>query len=261
MDNAQKLGSLSIVVVSCDRYADIWPHFFQLFHKYWPDCPYQVFLGSNHLEYNDQKVTNILTGDDFNWADSTKKMIEMVPTEYLLMILEDFFIRKPVDTEKIANCLVSLKELNGGYLRLRPFPKPDHVIPGYPEIGLIDKEAPYRLCLQAAIWRKELFLQLVQPGESAWDMEINGSKRSNEFKGFYCTWDSLIKYRAGITLGKWAPIGVKIMEEENMQIDYTRRSKMTPAEIKNLNVRIFRMNLLNLVPWKLRRRIKKLFIF
>ena len=259
---ADELGSLSVLVVSCDHYADIWPHFFYLFHKYWPDCPTQVFLGSNNLVYDNPGISNLLIGNDISWADSAKQMVESLPTEYFLFLLEDFFIRKPVDTKTLVSCLTALKHLDGGYLRLRPFPNPDHSLSGYPHIGMIDVGAPYRLALQAAIWRRDVFLNLVKPGESAWDMEIKGSRRSDNLTvGFYCSWEPIIKYHAAITVGKWSPQGVKICEEEHMEIDYKKRSRLTPQAIRRLYFRRMINKMINVVPWKLRRKLRQFLNF
>ena len=40
---------VTLLVPSCDRYADLWPTFFALLRRQWPDCPFRVVLGSNHL--------------------------------------------------------------------------------------------------------------------------------------------------------------------------------------------------------------------
>ncbi len=259
MQSLDTRNHLSILILSCDRYADIWPHFFTLFYKYWPDCPWRVFLGTNKIKLNDPKVVSLSIGEDANWADSAQKIVEKIPTDYFLVLLEDFFIRKTIMTNEITNCLLLLKELKGGYLRLRPFPKPDRHIPAYPAIGMIEENAPYRLALQAALWKKDVFLRLVQPGETAWDMEVKGTERSRSIpEAFYCTWDTTIHYRAGITLGKWSPVGLKICQEEKMQIDFSRRSKMTSEEVRKLKILEVFNNLVGVVPWKFRKAIKQL---
>jgi hypothetical protein len=257
-----QLDGLSILVVSCDNYSDIWPYFFQLFDKYWPDCPTRVFLGSNVLGCDNPRIENLLIGKDISWADSARKMVGCLPTEYFLFLLEDFFLRKPVDTKTVIDCLKALKQLDGGYLRLRPFPKPDRFLASYPRVGMIDIGAPYRLALQAAIWRRDIFLDLIQPGESAWDMEIIGSRRSDKFElAFYCTWQPVIEYYAAITLGKWSPLGVKICEEEHMEIDYKKRSQLEPPAIRKLYLRRLINAMTNIVPWKLRRKLKQFLKF
>src|SRR5262249_11393787 len=41
----------AILVASCERYCQAWRPFFTLFQRYWPDCPYQVFLGTDRGSY------------------------------------------------------------------------------------------------------------------------------------------------------------------------------------------------------------------
>jgi hypothetical protein len=153
----------------------------------------------------------------------------------------------------------ALKKLDGGYLRLRPFPKPDQHLDAFSSLGSIDLEAPYRLSLQAAIWNKNIFLQLIESGETAWDMELKGSNRSRcVSKGFYCTWKTAIHYRGAITLGKWSPIGLKISKDEGMQIDFFKRPKLTSEEIGKINSRKIVSALVNMFPWRFRRTMKNL---
>ena len=45
MNNCKE--DLTILDVSCDRYADFWEIFFKLFDRYWLDCPYKVYFGTN----------------------------------------------------------------------------------------------------------------------------------------------------------------------------------------------------------------------
>lgn len=82
-----------------------------------------------------------------------------------------------------------LKKLNGGLLRLVPMPGPDIVIEES-ILGIISKEAPYRVSTQGAVWRKDILAALLKKGESAWEFELNGTKRSRNLKSnFYGTTD------------------------------------------------------------------------
>jgi hypothetical protein len=42
------------------------------------------------------------------------------------------------------------------------------------EIIVSDQDAPYRSSLQAAIWKREYFSAMLQPGRSPWDFEERG---------------------------------------------------------------------------------------
>src|SRR3989338_3266453 len=72
----------SVLVVSCDKYQDIWKPFFTLFFRYWHDCPYPIYLGSNQRIYADQRVKTIAVGDDKDWSSGFRKMLEQIPQPY-----------------------------------------------------------------------------------------------------------------------------------------------------------------------------------
>lgn len=248
--------NMSVLVISCDRYADLWPVFFAIFRKYWPDCPYPIYLGSNRLSFPDAEVNPVLTQEDPNWSWSARCMIEQVPAGHLLVLLEDFFLFRPVDTGRIEQSLQAVRELGAGYLRLKPFPRPDRKVPGYPLIGEIERGAPYRCSLQAAIWRKDTLLSLLKDGETAWDLEEKGATRSNALsEGFCSTWRPVLHYTAGVTFGKWLPHVLDKCRREGAPVDLTKRQVMTRAEHLDWMRRVAQSSVANRVPWKTRRKL------
>ncbi len=42
----------AVLVVSCDNYSDVWSPFFELYSRFWPDCPFNTYLISNTKEYS-----------------------------------------------------------------------------------------------------------------------------------------------------------------------------------------------------------------
>ena len=247
------MTELSVLIPSCDAYADVWRPFFALFHRHWSDCPYSVYLGSNHITCDEPNVASLLIGEDRSWACSTRRMVEQIQTPYILMILEDFLLQQRVDTCRIVRLIADLERLQGGYLRLKPFPPPDVRLARFPEIGEIEPGAPYRGALQAAIWRRDTLLSLLRDEETAWEMEIYGSRRTDMLDcGFYCVWKAALVYTAGVTLGRWTPQGVAICRQQGVTVDLARRPMMKPGEALRLRWRWATAALLGVIPWKLR---------
>lgn len=248
------MNDMSVLVVSCDRYADVWPVFFSFFWAHWPEPPGDVYLGANRYRYTDPRVKMALTGDDPSWAESTRRMVEQIPTENLLMLLEDFLLLEDVEAERLTHCIEEFQALHGGYLRLKPFPRPDHRIPGHPEIGVIDVGAPYRTALQAAIWRKATLLRLLENGESAWDMELIGSRRSDTFvEGFYSVWRSILHYEAAIVRGRWLPWAVDLCRKQELQLDSRGRPVLSTLEYRRWRTGQWLHRLMQTLPWRVRR--------
>jgi len=250
---SRRTMSTCVLVASCDQYADLWPVFLSLFYRAWPDCPYSVYLGSNHLECNDARVKGILVGDDRGWGRGIREMLRRIESTHVLVLLEDFLLLSRVDTDLVLRLERQLIELDGAYLRLRPFPAPDYPLARYPLFGENALGAPYRCSMQVALWRKESLLDLLVDQESPWGFELNGARRSDiSARGFYCTWSHVFNYYAGVARGKWIPYGVAVCRERGVFPNLTARPMMTPKENMQRTVRRAIHEVLSLVPWRLR---------
>jgi hypothetical protein len=249
------MSQLSILILSCDRYSDLWPVFFKLFEKYWPDCPYPVYLGTNEKQFYRPNINLLRIGVDEGWALGAKRMLEFIQSDYVLIILEDFFFFRTVDTQQVTMLFKALVGLNGAYLRLRPFPSPDSKT-FHPNIGLIEHGAPYRVALQAAIWKKDVFLHLLTPGENPWQMELRGTVRSEQMtESFYSVWQPVFYYHAGVTKGEWTTSALRQLRQEGILPDLTARPLMTRSKSLQLEFTRWINRFINMVPWKFRRKI------
>lgn len=250
---------LSLLVISCDKYADVWNPFFKLFWRYWPDCPYPIYLGANQRTFDDPRIEMILTGKDYGWASSTIRMMKSINSEYVLVLLEDFLIYRAVDLREVDSLLEALVNENGAYLRLMPSSPPDRDDPSHENLGVIDPGSKYRVSLQAAIWNKDIFLQLLEPGESAWQMETRGTLRSEQIdKKFYSVWKPALHYQNAVVHREWVPSAVRMLKDEGITPDFTYRPEMSMSTILRLKrARLFR-GLAALVPRKIRRFIGNL---
>src|SRR6266568_9360967 len=94
---------IAVLVVSCDPYSDVWAPFFTLFWKYWPDCPYPVYLGTNEKTVPHNSVTTLRVGTDRDWSSNLREMLRQLRAEHVMLFLEDFFITARVDTASIQH--------------------------------------------------------------------------------------------------------------------------------------------------------------
>ena len=214
----------SVLVLSCDRYADLWQPFFTLFHRYWPDCPYPVYLGTNELAYDETEVTSLQAGEDRGWAVGAHAVLAQIPTRYVIVLLEDYLLTAPADTARIAE-LVGLASDDGlGCLRLAPVPGAAVELPGLPGVGELPRGAPYRVSLQAAVWDVRTLGALILDGESPWLLETAGSQRSNlrDEAFLSVTQDAAwpLPYLAtAIVRGRWIREGVELCRREGIEPD------------------------------------------
>ena len=221
----------ALLVVSCDRYRDLWVPFFTLLFRYWPDCPYPVFLGSNDETYPDRRVVPLAVGADVDWSTNLKRMLERIPLEGILLLQEDFLIDRRVDTERTRGLIGYAAAKGAACLRLMPIPGPDNPCADHPEIGEIRKGAEYRVSLQAAWWRKENLAAVLAAGESPWQFEVQGSRRSDTLAAPFLSLREgvdfpLDYYTTAVFRGYWEPGAVALCRREHIPVDLRARPVM-----------------------------------
>ena len=223
--------SLQILICSCDKYQDVWPVFFALFFKYWPDCPYTINLIANQCVFNDSRVRTILIPSDLDWSSTFLKALEKIEASHVLVMMEDYLFTRAIDTNVIqamTNCMI---KNNMECLHVYPEEKytTTSVKVGEYLLGEVIAGFPFRVNLQAAIWRKSSLESLVIAGENAWDFEVSGTKRSVLNNNGFFTVISNAKsapisyYCTGVVRGKWMPGAVTLCRREGIKLDFTKR--------------------------------------
>lgn len=225
-------ADVGVLVPSHDPYADCWEAFFTLLFRYWPDCPYPVYLGSNHQTVDHPRVEPILVGDDASWGDSVLAMLDALSHEVVLILLEDYFLMEPVDTGHVRRLVQLLRDHDAAVVYLRPSPRTTDTLEGDPTVGVLPPGTPYRASMQGGLWHSDALQELVEPGESAWEFELKGSARTDTmdrpFLSLVAGADWPVHYmRSGVDKGKWKRKALDHFEREGLEVDTSARPVWT----------------------------------
>ncbi len=72
------MRDMAILVCSCDKYEDVWKPMFEMFYKFWENCPYNVYLMTNNASIHHPKVKTLSTGDDITWSKAFRNALERI---------------------------------------------------------------------------------------------------------------------------------------------------------------------------------------
>lgn len=247
----------AVYVPSCDAYADLWAPFFSLFWSRWPDCPFQVYLGANARTFAHPRVATLPSSQGNNWSNRVLDQLASIPAPYVLMMLEDFFLDADVETDRVRARLADLRRLDGAVMRLVRMPGPDELLPGG-QVGRIEPGSPYRACTQAAIWNKAELMALMRRGESIWEFEHEGTKRScGVRRGFYAVSSPAISYGHHVVeRGKWFHDSAGKYGPRGIGCDFSARGVMAwSASARRVLLGKAFLVFLNAVPWRVRNRL------
>lgn len=266
--------SYSILINTCDKFEDCWNPFFKLWAIYWPDCKGKIYLNTEFKDYKfdglDITAVKGCEGKKFKgkfatWSQCLKWALDGIDTDIVLYMQEDYFLKAKVDNDVVEKYVALMSEHNDiqcihltdqSVLAEKPseFENLDEVL----------LRQRYRVCCQAALWRKEELYRLIREYENAWEFEEFGSLRSAIIGGRYlCVnhrYVQLDKYEiipyifTGIVQGRWMEQTRPLFEKHGIEIDWNQRGFLGDSPRKPLKKRVlYRLEKL----WKiLRNRIE-----
>jgi hypothetical protein len=241
---------LAILVLSCDKYSDLWEPFLQQFRRHFPVEGARIYLGSNTAACPDPGVTPVLSGPDRDWSTSFARILDQIPERKLFVILEDLFLASHVDARTIEACTAWLFQRNALHIKYWASPAPETPTE-QPLIGVYPRGAPYRATV-CGFWDRAYLRSLLIPGESPWDFEIQGSYRASYADGIYGLRLPLCSYRNMIEKGCWIPASVEWARSAGVQLRLDRRPLLRGGSRLASRLKMLYFDLMLRVPWRWR---------
>jgi hypothetical protein len=215
-----ELKDITILIPSCDKYSELWDATIKLLFKEWPDLLEKynyvpLYLISNSLNFDNPRVTNIKITDEKTWSDNLIQALSQVKTKYVLIFLDDYIVASPVNTKRLLETIDLMDNTNAAYIQLAANKSlaDGNEVKSIKGVSTRSQTGQYRTSLQTCLWRTEVLMQLLKPGESAWDFEIKGTKRSEKITlPFYVlTEDPVFNYYNALEKGKYRKEAIDYM--------------------------------------------------
>ena len=233
-------AKMVIMVLSCDKYEDVWDNFFSIKDKFWPDCNFQWYLVTESKHYHRNDVITI--NSEGNWSTRLRNAVRSVNSKYICTFLDDYFIVDAVDNGHINYLVDYVDEHKVSFLNMDDgF---DHIQrnPGLQEYDdnllIIPKHLHYGIDTAGAIWDKDFLLEKLGDGDySAWQFELDRCIEADSPEGL----DGLLlldkKQSLNISKipviiqGAYYPPALKFFRDKGIQIDCRNRRIMSPWDV------------------------------
>ena len=196
----------SLLVSSCDSYEDLWEPFLNTFKKNWPDCDIEKYFITENKKFIKNDFTTIKCGLKKNWTDRLYYSLSSIEDDYVILMLEDFFLRSKINNEDIHYFIKYIQKYDLSMIRLIKRPQGTCLNTKHPKLTQIHKDDLFRVSTQATIWNKKILKNLLKKNENIWEFELNGSVRSKSLMNFFCVKNNVMTYRHHVVeRGKWFP--------------------------------------------------------
>jgi hypothetical protein len=247
-------GDCALLVSSCDGYGDLWRPFFTLLGRHWRDCPFPVYLGAGEITSRIPGVICLGSTGGKDWSRCMLQHLSQIPHSWVLVVLDDFFLRRAVDTRRILHAFEFVRERQGMAIRLVPRPPPTRILPDRPEYGVCSAEADYRINAQATLWNKRELEALLSPGEGIWEFEHRATERARARAApVYCVRRAALPYEGLLThhvieKGRWFPHEKWRFREPQLGCDFSRRGTLSWRHVAIYQTAHAAHRLLGLIP-------------
>lgn len=205
-----------------------------------PELP----LGSTYFpigEFKDYPVNK--------WADSVLNFLGQVPDETFTWMMDDFWLTRPVNQEAYLYANLYMLEhpeiARLDLTRDRADAANMRIVESYGKITIItnDYPVPYLLSFQAGLWRRSALMAYLEPGESPWQTELEGTTRMQRASANVIgTLEEPIRYCLAIQKGVMALDGgyqgshhalSQVDVDELRSLDYLNEGSLELSEISS----------------------------
>lgn len=179
------MDKFAIFVSSADSYSDLWPVFFDLFKKYWPNYEGNIYLNTEEKIYSHSGLNIICTkiGIQKTFGITFRKGLGTLPTENVLLIMIDYIFMGKVNHIKIDEYFNFFINKNLDSLCLTHQNYPNIQQTDYYDLVMVTAPAPYVMfSYQIAFWKKSMLCQMALPHENPWTSEWFGTKRAEKME-------------------------------------------------------------------------------
>jgi hypothetical protein len=231
-------SSVAVFVCSSDSRRDILERVVPSIVKFWPSCPYKIYVGLNTaFEISPGFIPLLAPPSD--WRKECLDQVNQISESNLIVILDDFLIEEPVDQNRLSIYVTNAVAAKFQYLRLLPLGKSlikriaraFHADPE-DDVQLVKVTRPFYSSLQVALWDRLHFVSMLKMEGSIWDFEHQGRPDARHHA---ITQRPPIMYRHLVEKGRWLPYAKSKLQNAGLSTDLGIR----PTWRKWRNIKLF----------------------
>lgn len=215
---------MKILVLSCDKNEDLFYPFHHCIEKYYPDHPKIIYATETIKNPYYETISKNYPLE--KWTKRIRETLKEIPDNEILLLMDDIFIRRPVDTKRIDYARANLK----GNIAMFNFEKvfnPKDKESGLDGFKIRQKGSDYELSIMCGLWNKEKLIHILEKDSDPWSVEYNQDTKGYDYlinsEDYIIDWGYKYMSTVGVTKGKWAREIVDFFKKEGIEIDYEKR--------------------------------------
>lgn len=162
---------MTIVVLSCSKNEDTFLPFCHFMERYYPNHPRVIYFTDGIINPFYKTIAIDMTLE--KWTRGFREFLNCIDDDYVLLMIDDCFIRQPVDTKRIDEALsIIQKEKNVACMNFEKAWDVRDLQTNYDGWKVREHGRDYEVSLMCGLWDKEKLLKVVDRDCSPWVIEL-----------------------------------------------------------------------------------------
>lgn len=220
---------MKVIVMSCSKNWVLFEPFHHCMEKYWPSHPEVIYYTDGII--NPYYKTIAIPHDLNHWTTGLREFLRQIDDDVVLLMIDDCFIRKPVDEKRILAAESVLRlEPNAACLNfeLSWDTKDEPTI--YEGWKRRKHGAAYEVSLMCGLWQKDKLMDVVSRDCDPWTIELDQDSKGYDYyinSGWYIIdWGYRTFQPCGVQKGSWTAECIHFLESEGLSIQYEKLGKL-----------------------------------
>lgn len=231
-------SDIALVVSSSDNTEDILRQVSPSIKRFWPDCPFPIYVGKNSARFVPRGFRPLYAAPS-NWQTELRSQLSQLDTSHVLLLLDDFLLRKKVATAQILKVAEQAVRNKYAYVRLRALQRamlPALLARGRGALSAallerISPSVPYYSGLQPALWQRQYLLSCLGAASDIWSFE----HLVHDDTPHYAVKSTLLPCTHVVERGRWSPDASALFTRAGLRFDPGSR----PAWSKLVRMRVW----------------------
>lgn len=213
-----------IVVLACDKNTDLFYPFHYCLEKYYKNHPEVIYLTETIKNPYYKTINKNYPLEQ--WTKRIRESLKEITDDEILLMIDDIFIRRPVDAKRIDYARANLK----GNIAMFNFEKVFYRGDGETSLQgwkIRKKGSDYELSLMCGLWNRQKLIHVLENDSDPWTVEYNQDTKGYDYlinSGDYIIdWGYKTFHCVGVVKGKWARECKTFFDNEGIKINYEER--------------------------------------
>ena len=220
---------MKILVLSCDKNEETFAPFRHCLEKYYPNHPEVIYFTDGIV--NPYYKTIVVPHDLNHWTTGLREFLSQIDDKQVLLMIDDIFIRRPVDELRIINASVILDlEKNAACMNFEKSWDGADIPTKYKGWKKRLYGSRFEVSLMCGLWNKKKLMKVIERDTNPWEIEENQMGYGFDYYinsgDFIIDWGYETFKPVGIVKGKWARECKEFFDREGIEVDYSKKGFM-----------------------------------